>query len=153
MDHAEFVISITSWQVLNMSRYSRKLFYLCRIETRTWFSCRWDNHGNFKFRYELSFLKDTEKINTSEITRSWLECHPEVKFLDWPTDDINPMKGVWDLMRRRLEYDFPLHDPFLIYNCWQDLKENPDYFEDIYHSMDRHIQRIILKCGDFNFDS
>lgn len=61
--------------------------------------------------------------------KKWFENHPNVKFFNWPTqsNDINPMKFVWEAFKDRLEYvDLPIRYNWYIYNAWEEMKDSPE---------------------------
>lgn len=64
------------------------------------------------------------------------------------SDDMNPIKDVWNAICRRLEIDFPLGDASLIHSCWEDLKEDPQFIEDLCRGVSHCTQQVINNCGD-----
>lgn len=71
--------------------------------------------------------------------------------MNWPhmTEDLNVIKLVWAHICYRLEYDVPLKDPYPIYWCWDELKNDYDFIIDAYHSMNQWAQKVIRKRGDY----
>lgn len=64
---------------------------------------------------------------------------------------MNPMNQVWTIVKERLQYVPRNEIREEIVEAWQNMKNDPDYFEDMYFGMHCTMGEAIDRHGSFQY--
>lgn len=102
---------------------------------------------------ERFFMQDNSPIHTSEKVMNYLSDQ-KFQLLDWCpySPDVNPIENVWACMTR----DWPTMQnrtqqalDEIIQRRWTELKNNPEYFRNLYDSLPNRCEQIRENNGYF----
>lgn len=100
--------------------------------------------------------KESNEVTKVEMVDSWFKSHPNISVVTWPanSDDISPISRVWNDIETYVDNQFPLTvTEIKAFIClyWQEMKNDPDYFEDKFSYMKKCLEKLMVNEGGPTF--
>ncbi|KAJ6642658.1 Transposable element Tc3 transposase [Pseudolycoriella hygida] len=95
---------------------------------------------------------DNCSIHTAKVCQQWFKANTDLVRLETPVNspDLNPIENVWAEMVREWNNIYPRNIKNLdrvVMNKWEELRNNPAYFESLYRSMPVRLNAVIDANG------
>lgn len=97
----------------------------------------------------LHYFQDNNSVHTSKLTRQWFARHPELELIGSPVNspDLNPIENLWaDMVRDIFPRNVERLEDYVVQR-WEEKRNNPQYFKNLYASMPYRIQAVIENNG------
>lgn len=102
----------------------------------------------------IVLVQDNSAVHTARLVTAWLEDHPEIEVLRWPSKspDLNPIENVWGIMCQMWEQQGvpisrtreALHHHVI--RIWEGLRST-EICPNIVGSMPRRLQEVVARNG------
>lgn len=100
-------------------------------------------------------VHDRSPIHMSNVVREWIQTHPDVDLIDWPSKgcDMNPIENFWEIMVN--EWDIGQErTTSSIVNHTHDVREGirrrPNVCANLARSMPKRFQEVIDARGGWS---
>lgn len=99
-------------------------------------------------------IEDNSPVHTALVVRNWYEAQlPRIVRLNHPprSPDLNPIENVWSKMVSKWRADRAINNVdrlrLKVNNIWGELRNQPQYFDNLVTSMPRRLQKVIDADG------
>lgn len=102
----------------------------------------------------IVLVQDNSAVHTARLVTAWLEDHPEIEVLRWPSKspDLNPIENVWGIMCQMWEQQgvpVPRTREALhrhVIQIWEGLR-GTEICPNMVGSMARRLQEVVNRNG------
>lgn len=103
----------------------------------------------------IQVVHDRSPIHMSRMVREWIDAHPELHFINWPSKgcDMNPIENLWAIMVQEWDIGQERTKAAIVRHAqdvWEGIRRRPNICTNLVRSMPRRLNEVMDAQGGWS---